>query len=58
MKTKTFDCVNMKRRGARRVREEIGCLTREKELEYWSKHSEELRKQQDSLRKNRSRTSE
>lgn len=35
MKTKTFDCVEMKRRGSRRIYERIKNMTREEELAYW-----------------------
>ena len=34
MKTKKFDCVQMKRLGAAKVREQTATLTREQELSY------------------------
>ena len=43
MKTKTFDCVEMKRQGALRIYEETRDMTREEELAYWRKQDEELR---------------
>ena len=44
MKTKTFDCVDMKRRGAQRVAERLKGKTLEEELKYWQRGTEELRK--------------
>ena len=35
MATKTFDCVEMKRKCAQRVYEQIKGMTREEELAYW-----------------------
>ena len=35
MKTKKFDCVQMKRLGAAKVREQTATLTREQELAFW-----------------------
>ena len=35
MKAKTFDCVEMKRRGANVVYEEVKGMTPEQEIEYW-----------------------
>jgi len=49
MKTKTFDCVEMKRKGAERVMERTKGMTREEELAYWKKGTEELRKLQKEL---------
>ena len=43
MKTKTFDCVEMKRRGARAVYEAVKGMTVEQELEYWRSKTNELR---------------
>jgi hypothetical protein len=51
-KTKDFDCVEMKRRGAERVHRETSALTPEEELAYWQRGTEELRGQQESLRIN------
>ena len=43
MTAKTFDCVQVKRRGALRVYEETKGMTREQELAYWRKQDEEFR---------------
>jgi len=49
MKTKTFDCVEMKRRAAARIHEEIGDLTLEQKIEYWRQQSEQFRAEQEAL---------
>ena len=43
MKTKTFDCVQMKRRAAERIHEETKGLTLEEKIDYWRRRSEEFR---------------
>ena len=53
MKTKTFDCVEMKRRGQLRIRERLKGMTVEQQLEYWRKRSEEFMREQDRLRAQR-----
>jgi len=53
MKTKTFDCVEMKRKGAEKVRQETAGMTPEQELAYWQRGTEELRSLQRSRRKTR-----
>lgn len=45
MKTKKFDCVEMKRLGAQAVQKEIAGLTRDQELKYWKRCTEKLKKQ-------------
>jgi hypothetical protein len=50
MKTKKFDCVEMKRRGAERVHNIIKDMTPQQELEYWRKRSEEFKQEQEHLR--------
>lgn len=52
-KTKSFDCVEMKRQGAARVQALIAGMTPEEELEFWRKQTEELRKQQEQIRRTR-----
>ncbi len=42
MKTKGFDCVEMKRRGSFRIHEETKNLTPEEKAEYWKKRNEEM----------------
>ncbi|MHC4356902.1 MAG: hypothetical protein ACYS0H_29740 [Planctomycetota bacterium] len=46
MRTKTFDCVQMKRQGAELVRRQLEGKSFEEQLEYWRKGTEELRKLQ------------
>lgn len=42
MTTKTLDCVQMKRQGARRVYERIKNMTPQQELAYWRKQTARL----------------
>ncbi|HPC97129.1 MAG TPA: hypothetical protein PLU87_19480 [Sedimentisphaerales bacterium] len=53
MKTKTFDCVQMKRRGAEQVMKRLEGKTVQEQLEYWRKGTEELITRQQSLKKNK-----
>ena len=53
MKNKTFDCVEMKRRGAAGVQERIAKMTPEQELDFWRNETEALRRRQDELRQAR-----
>jgi rubrerythrin len=46
MKAKTFDCVEMKHRGAEKVREQIKGMTLEQELEFWQERSRILKQRQ------------
>ena len=46
MKTKTFDCVNMKRLGAELVRKQLEGKSLKQQLEYWQKGTEALRQLQ------------
>lgn len=50
MKTKTFDCVQMKRRGAEWVRRQLEGKSLEQQLEYWRKGTEDLKKLQEQAR--------
>ena len=43
MKTRTFDCVEMKRKGAERIYEELKGKTVEEQVEYWRRGTEELK---------------
>ena len=45
MKTKTFDCVEMKRKGAERVYQLVKDMTPEEEIEFWRRGTEKLRKE-------------
>jgi len=49
MKTKTFDCVEMKRKAAARIYEEIGRLTLDEKVEYWRLRNDEFRAEQKKL---------
>jgi hypothetical protein len=51
MKTKTFDCVEMKRRGAEMIQERIKGKSIEQQLQYWQKGTKELRGLQEKLRR-------
>ena len=53
MKTKTFDCVEMKRRAALRIHEELKDLTLEQKIDYWKRRSEEMRERQRRRREQR-----
>jgi hypothetical protein len=50
MKTKKFDCVQMKRLGAAKVREHTATLTKEQELAFWRERSSHLRQRQAALK--------
>ncbi len=45
MKNKSFDCVEMKRKGAEVIYRKVASLSIEQQLEYWRKGSDSLRKQ-------------
>ena len=49
-KTKKFDCVEMKRKGAARVRSEIDGLNTSEQLAYWGKGTAKLLVEQEALR--------
>ena len=46
MKTKTFDCVQMKRRGAELVHKQLEGMSLEQQLQYWQKGTDQLRELQ------------
>ncbi len=50
MKVKTFDCVEMKRRGAEQVRQQIAGMSHLQELEFWRNQTEEIRRRQQDIR--------
>ena len=56
MKPKTFDCVEMKRRGAKLVYEEVKGMTTEQELEYWKVATDRLIARQKAARSKRRRS--
>ena len=43
MKTKTFDCVKMKRRGGELVRKKLEGKTLKQQLKFWKKGTDELK---------------
>jgi hypothetical protein len=48
MKNKSFDCVEMKRKGAEAVYQKIASMTKEQQLEYWRQGSAVLNEQKRS----------
>ena len=53
MKTKTFDCVEMKHRGADKLKEKIDRLTVQQELAFWAERSHELKQRQATAKAHR-----
>ncbi|MEP0843723.1 MAG: hypothetical protein HRF43_13555 [Phycisphaerae bacterium] len=49
MKNKPFDCVEMKRRGARRVQEATAGMTLTEKVEYWRQRDAQFRREQEAL---------
>ena len=41
MKTKTFDCIEMKRQGSQRIYEAIKDMTIEQKIAYWREQSQQ-----------------
>ncbi len=50
MKTKTFDCIDMKRRGAEQVHERLKDMTVQQRMAYWREQTEQLRQRQAAVR--------
>ena len=48
-KTKTFDCVEMKRLGSQRIYEKIKDMTFEQKVAYWRERSRQFREKQERL---------
>ncbi len=48
---KTFDCVEMKREGAERLRERLSKMTRDEQLAFWRERTEALRRRAEALRR-------
>lgn len=44
MKTKTFDCVEMKHKAGKKIYENLKDKTVEEQIEYWHKRSQEVKK--------------
>ena len=51
MKAKTFDCVQMMRRGADLVRKELEGKSIDLQLEYWQRGTDDLRRLQQKLKR-------
>ncbi|MBN2182337.1 MAG: hypothetical protein JW715_10520 [Sedimentisphaerales bacterium] len=51
MRTKVFDCVKMKRRGAEIVRKQLEGKSLKQQLEYWKQGTDELKELQRKSRK-------
>jgi len=51
MKNKSFDCVEMKRKGAEAVYRNVASLSKEEQLEYWRQGSTSLKAQKQSAGK-------
>jgi hypothetical protein len=49
MKTKTFDCVEMKRQGSQRIYEAVKDMTFEQEVAYWREQSRQFREEQSRI---------
>jgi hypothetical protein len=47
---KTFDCVEMKHRGAERIYKQIVNMTPEEQLAFWQERTELLRKRQQTVK--------
>ena len=48
---KEFDCIEMKRKGARILQKKIAGLSLEEELKFWQKSNKALKEEQTRLRK-------
>ena len=47
---KTFDCVQMKRGGAERLRTQLSKMTRDEQLVFWRQRTDALRRRAEALR--------
>ena len=54
-KAKTFDCVEMKQRGAEALRQKLERMTPEQEIEYWRERSARFQAEQEQLRNKKRR---
>ena len=55
MKTKTFDCVEMKRHGAARLRAQTKNMTLDEEVSFWKERTQALRARRRTLREKRAK---
>ena len=53
MKNKTFDCVQMKRRGAEKVQKQLEGKSLKQQLDFWKKGTSQLKELQKKSRKKR-----
>jgi hypothetical protein len=56
MKTKTFDCVEMKRRGAALIYEKIKDMTIDEQVAYWKEKDAAFENRRTALRRRRARS--
>lgn len=52
MTKKNFDCVEMKREGAKRLRERLAGMTRQQQLDFWRERTDALRRRAEAVREN------
>ena len=45
-RNKSFDCIEMKRRGALKIHERLASMSIEEQVEYWRRRSDELRRRE------------
>jgi hypothetical protein len=53
MKNKSFDCVEMKRKGAEIVQQKVASLSPDQQLEFWREGSAALRRQMKAVVKSK-----
>lgn len=49
-RNKSFDCIEMKRRGALKIHERLASMSIEEQVEYWRRRSDELRRREAASR--------
>lgn len=50
-KTKTVDCIRLKRRGARKIYQQLQTMTKEQQLAFWQAHTFDLQRHQEQLKR-------
>ena len=53
-RTKDFDCVEMKHRGADKILEITRGMTRAEELAFWTEGTQQLKREKDTLERSKS----
>jgi hypothetical protein len=53
---KTFDCVEMKRKGAEKVQEKIAGLSLEEKIKYWQERSAVFKKEIEAAKAKKAKT--